>query len=221
VPADLTDMPENPWLHIPSQDYEAHMTEIGQAAVLREIFLRVYSDSSPRRLLVLGCTTGSNLELVDSSVTETIVGIDINGDYIDVARKRLDGRHRGLKLLCADVLAAELPASEFDLIHAALLFEYVDPTSLFRRIATWLADDGVCSTVTQNPASGVASVSKTAYESLLLLDGHMSLYPADEIEAFARQAGLWRISSRDVPLAFGKSFSVAMFKKAPRPLTSR
>jgi SAM-dependent methyltransferase len=205
---------ENPWLGIPAREYEGHMAEIGQSAALRDIFLGVYTDTNPRRLLMLGCTTGKDLELVDPNVTEKSVGVDVNREYLEIARKELDRLGRTVDLVHGDVLDAQLPSSEFDLIHAALLVEYVDPSSLFRRIAEWLAMDGVCSTVTQNPAEGVASVSKTAYDSLLVLDGRMCLCSPDQLNSFAVQAGLLRMSNCDVQLPLGKSFSVSTFRKA-------
>ena len=219
---------ENAWVHIPAQDHEAHMAEIGQSAVLRDIFSRVYADTKPRRLLILGCTTGSDFEVVDPEVTEKSAGVDVNREYLEIARRKLKRLSGAIDLVHADVLHADLPCSEFDLIHVALLFEYVDPADLFHRIGEWLALDGVCSTVTQNPAEGVEPVSKTPYDSLLVLSGHMSLRGPDQVNSFALRAGLERISSGDVYLPMGKSFSVSTFRKvaapsnglpgAPRPL---
>ena len=154
----------NPWVHIPAQAYEAHMAEIGQASALRDIFMRAYADTRPRRLLVVGCTTGRDFEVVDPDVTEKSVGVDVNREYLEIARRRLDRLLPHVELVHGDVLCAALPSAEFDLVHAALLFEYVDPTTLFRRIVEWLAPDGVCSTVTQNPAEGIGSVSETGRE---------------------------------------------------------
>ena len=205
---------DSPWMHVSARDYEAHMAEIGQSHALRDIFARVYANTRPRRLLVLGCTTGNDFELVDPDVTENTVGVDLNPRYIEIARTKVDQVRAAVELVHGDVLRATLPCPEFDLVHAALLFEYVDPLAMFRRIAAWLAPDGVCSTVTQNPAHGVAPVSKTSYASLRALDGRMSLHRADDLHAFAERAGLERVSSRDVPLPLGKSFSVSTFRKA-------
>jgi SAM-dependent methyltransferase len=208
----------NPWAHIPAQAYEAHMAEIGQTAAMRDIFRQAYGDTRPRRLLVVGCTTGRDFEVVDPDVTEKSVGVDVNRDYLEIARRKLDRLLPHVELVHGDVLRAALPSAEFDLVHAALLFEYVDPTTLFRRIVEWLAPDGVCSTVTQNPAEGIGSVSETGHASLRALGGHMSLRSADQMNLFARQAGLERISSREVQLPRGKSFAVSTFRKATRSL---
>jgi hypothetical protein len=72
-------MEGNPWLRIPAEDYEGHMKAAGQSAALRDLFSVVYAERKPIRLAVLGCTTGSDLQQVDPAVTETVVGVDING----------------------------------------------------------------------------------------------------------------------------------------------
>ena len=188
------------------------MDEVGQSAALRDIFARAWADVRPRRLLVLGCTTGRDFDAVDRAVTERSVGVDLNREYLDAARRRLE--RLGGTAVHGDVLQAALPCSAFDLVHAALIFEYVDAAVLFRRIAEWLAPDGVCCAVTQNRAAGVASVSTTAYASLRALDGHMSLHAADQLSSHALHAGLERTSQWDVPLPRGKSFSVSTFRRA-------
>lgn len=78
----------NPWLKIPASDYEGHMEAVGQRALLGQIFRDVYSLVRPRRLAILGCATGNGFEYVDTAITERIVGVDINPDYIEIARRR-------------------------------------------------------------------------------------------------------------------------------------
>src|SRR5438477_2565689 len=82
-------MESNPWLRIPAEDYEGHMEAAGQSAALRDLFTVVYTERKPFRLAVLGCTTGSDLLQIDPTVTETIVAVDINADYLELAAKRL------------------------------------------------------------------------------------------------------------------------------------
>jgi SAM-dependent methyltransferase len=207
-------MVENPWLHIPAVDYEGHMEEIGQSAALRSIFQRVYAESRSRRVLILGCTTGKDFALLDPEVTTTAVGVDLNPAYLATARRELGHLGTALTLIEGDVLAVELPAARFDLIHAALLVEYVDPEALFRRMSAWLASTGVCSIVWQNAAEGVDSVTRTARESLLTLDGHMFLRDPERLNLAAAQAGLARESIISVGLPRGKSFSAATFTKS-------
>jgi ubiquinone/menaquinone biosynthesis C-methylase UbiE len=97
-------MAENPWLRIPAHEYEAHMADIGQAIALRNIFEKIYARTKPRRLLVLGCTTGKDFELLDREVTSQAVGVDVNGEYLAIARQNLAALGRSVELVQADVL---------------------------------------------------------------------------------------------------------------------
>lgn len=210
----MSEIEENPWLEIPAEDYESHMAAIGQSAALRELFSEIYTDRKPRRLAILGCTTGSDMRQVDPSATELIVGVDINSRYLDIARERLGALGPTLQLVHGDVLQVELPAAAFDLIHVALLFEYVDPLELFRRIHRWLSCDGCCSVVTQAPAAGVSAVTETGYQTLQRLAERMSLRSADELASLAEQAGFRLVQHRTVGLPSGKSFESSIFEKA-------
>jgi hypothetical protein len=213
-------MEGNPWLRIPAEDYEGHMAAIGQSAVLRDLFSLVYAERRPARLAVLGCTTGQDLQQVDPALTEVIVGVDINPAYLEVARGRLSSLGARLRLVCDDVLTAEPPRGPFDLVHAALLLEYVDPSSLFRRIYDWLSPSGVCSLITQEPAPDVAAISITGYESLQTLAGRMSLRSAAEITRLARQAGLHLLHTRAVKVPAGKTLVSSIFDKGGAAQTS-
>lgn len=200
------------WLHIPAEDYEAHMEAVGQTPVLRALFARLYADTRPTRLAVLGCTTGGDLRLIDPKVTEMAVGVDINAAYLDIARTRLASLGSRLRLIHADVLEAELPG-DFDVIHAALVLEYVDPAALFARIFRWLSPGGLCSVVTQEPAQHVGPVSNTGYASLQNLSGCMTVRPVNEVVTLAARAGFVLRSSRLVDLGTGKTFAYSLFER--------
>lgn len=206
----------NPWRSIPIQDYESHMDRIGQSEALREIFARACMETRPQRILVLGCSTGADFPLVDPEVTRVCVGVDLNPAALDEARRR--GAERAcaeVLLVHGDVLEVALPERGFDLIHAALLLEYVDPARLFGRIAAWLDPGGTCVTVTQTPVAGLAAVSCTGHDSLRALASVMTLRTPPQIEVIAQRAGLRRSAARDVRLPGGKRFSVAQFRHAP------
>jgi SAM-dependent methyltransferase len=204
---------KNRWLRIPAADYERHMEEVGQTAALRSTFGRVYAAQRPRRVLVLGCTTGGDLALIEPATTARAIGVDINATYIEAARRNLAGGRRVIELICADVLDADLGEGEFDLIHVALLFEYADPAALFRRIRSWLAEGGVCSVVTQDPKDAAPRVSPSAYDSLRALEGQMSLLTSDELACVALGADLERTAVWSVALPGGKTFSASLFRR--------
>jgi len=209
----MASIERNPWLQVPVGDYEAHMSAIGQSAALRDLFSRIYDERRPRRLAVLGCTTGSDLLRVDPAVTELAVGVDLNPGYLEIAKGRLTALAPRLHLVHGDVLHAELPPVLFDLVHAALLLEYVDPLSLFRRVYEWLSPEGACSVISQEPMAGVPAVSATEYQSLQILSGQMVLRKAEEIATLADQAGLNLVSRRAADLPSGKSLVLSSFEK--------
>jgi hypothetical protein len=202
---------KNPWLAIPAADYEGHMAAVGQSAALCAIFAELYAARRPRRLAILGCTTASDLAAIDGSITETAIGVDVNPAYLAIARERLRAREPAPQLIEGDVLEVALPARGLDLVHAALLLEYVDPLALFERVRGWLAPGGVCSVVAQEPSADLPAVSATDYVSLRGLDGYMSLRGAAEIAAIAARAGLRIVSRRTVALASGKLLAASRF----------
>ena len=201
---------DDPWLAIPADDYEAHMRTVGQSAVLRAAFARVYSVLRPKRLAVLGCTTCDDLRLVDPAVTELAVGVDLNPAYLAIARERAAPLGPRLRLIEGDVLRVELPG-ELELVHAALLLEYVDPLSLFRRALGWLGPRGVLSVVTQEPAGERPSVSDTPYASLRALTPRMRVRPADQIAALARHCGFKLVGEPLAAPVGGKSLVSSWF----------
>jgi SAM-dependent methyltransferase len=211
---------DDPWLDIPAAEYEAHMRAVGQAEVLREMFARVVIETRPARVLVLGCTTGADLALLDPGATELAVGVDLNPHYIEVAAARLRKLGERLRLVSGDVMTADLPRGPYDLVHAALLLEYVDPDVMFARAHGWLAPAGTLSIVTQEPAPDLPAVGETEFESLRELAGRMTLRAADEVATLAEGAGFALAARRTVKLPSGKKLVGSLFDKA-RPSLDR
>lgn len=201
----------NPWLHIPAPDYEAHMQSAGQSAVLRDFFARTYAEVRPRRLAILGCTTGDDFAHVDPEVTELTVGVDLNTAFLEIARSRFPAGGGRLELVCGDVMEVALPGGPFDLVVAALLLEYVDPACFFRRAAGWLAEGGTCLVVSQEPAPHLPAVTATGYRSLEALKDCMTLRTATEVEALAAGAGLRMVDRAGVTSASGKVLVQSLF----------
>jgi ubiquinone/menaquinone biosynthesis C-methylase UbiE len=161
---------------------------------------------------VLGCTTGADFEAVDPAVTEVAVGVDINAHYLAAAASRSAALGRRVQFICGDVLNVTLSQASFDLVHAALLLEYVDAGRLFHRVHRWLAVHGVFSIISQPPIPGVAAVSTTKYESLRRLAGQMSLRSADEIEEIGACEGFAVKTRRMLELPSGKILCHSMFE---------
>jgi ubiquinone/menaquinone biosynthesis C-methylase UbiE len=119
---------ESPWRHVIAADYDRHMAspEVGQEPILDSIFEEVLRRYRPRSLAVPGCGTGSGFRHIDPAVTYRVVGVDINGGFLDALRQRHGARLSGLKLIAADLQTLDQPPGQFDLVHAVLVFEHVD-----------------------------------------------------------------------------------------------
>jgi SAM-dependent methyltransferase len=205
----------NPWLAITAADYEGHMgvSGVDQLGPLRTVLAEVYTQVRPARMAVLGCGTGNGIDVVDPARTRRLVGVDLNPGYLALAQERYPDLAGIAEWMCADIERRELDDGAFDLIHAALLFEYIDPTPLLPRVARWLAPGGVLSVVSQLPG-GDAPISDTGFSSLRTLGGLLRLVPPDHLRDLAARAGLTELSSKQVPLAREKSFQAAIFAKA-------
>jgi SAM-dependent methyltransferase len=203
----------NPWLQVSPSDYEGHMRGIGQLDALNQIFREVYREVRPSSLAVLGCTTGNGLEHVDPEVTKACTGVDIHPEYLRIARQRFPNPGYALDLVCADLTLIELPLSHYQLVHAALLLEYVEPRDLLGRISRWLAPGGRCTIVLQLPAEGKAMITPSPYPSLGSLSGIMRLRDPQEVRRIAKDFGLEEVRSWEVPLPGAKRFQVLVFAR--------
>jgi SAM-dependent methyltransferase len=203
----------NPWTVVPAADYERHMGPEGvdQLAPLSAIFQEVYLATQPDRALVLGCATGNGLEHVNPSVTQRVVGVDVNLQYLGVARQRFFHLGPRLELYCTEADKFRAQPGSFDLIHAALLFEYLHPEVLVRKIVEWLADEGTCSVVLQLPGGeGPPAPTKT----LQLIEKAMRLVAPEELTRLFEHYGLPRKRARTVPLRYGRSFWAGTFGRS-------
>jgi hypothetical protein len=205
----------NPWLAIPAADYEGHMGPDGadQLCPLAAIFADVYAAVRPSSLALLGCATGNGLSAVDPSRTRRIVGVDINPEYVEIARRRYAGLGDALVLACADLLTCELDAGAFEWVHAALIFEHVEHEALAARIARWLSPTGTCSVVLQleGDEGRARPVSRTRYSSLATLARSMRLLAPADARRVLGHHGLAEKRSWESPLRDGKAFYVGLF----------
>ncbi|HYG69749.1 MAG TPA: class I SAM-dependent methyltransferase, partial [Anaeromyxobacteraceae bacterium] len=143
----------NPWMVVPASDYERRMGPEGldQLGTLASLFQEAVLATQPDRVLVLGCATGNGVEAIDPGVTKRVVGVDVNLQYLGVARQRFFHLGTRLELYCSDAEKFRSAPASFDLVSAALIFEYASPAVLVPRIAEWLAPNGSCAVVLQLP----------------------------------------------------------------------
>jgi hypothetical protein len=226
IPAPVDEKPpmtmNNPWLDIPVADYLCHMSSpaVNQAAVLNRLFRDALESARPRTLLVLGGSTGNGLEHVEPSVTSDVSVVDINRAYLDRLAERFPSPPFALDLRCGDLSRVTLDADAFDLVHAALIFEYVDWRMLLPGVARSLRRSGVLSVVLQRPSPSTPAVTPTPFISLRALESVFHFVDSEALVSTAREEGLTLRCRRTEPLVAGKAFEVLRFEAGvvPGPL---
>ena len=205
----------NPWLEIPAGDYEGHMSSppVGQLQMLNRLFKRVLAETQPASAAVLGCATGNGFEHFDPAVTRYILGVDINPSYLEIARQRYSGWEARLELKCADLHTDCFGGRQFDLIHAGLVFEYVDAAVVLAHIYNALKPQGRLSVVLQMPNQGLSAVSQTPYKSLEKLAPAMHLFEKDQFTAITNKAGFKKKTEEIILLPSSKEFYFGIFLK--------
>jgi SAM-dependent methyltransferase len=202
----------NPWSLVPAADYERYMGADGldQLAPLSALFQEAYLAAQPDRVLVVGCATGNGLEHVAPAVTRRVVGLDVNLQYLGICRQRFFHLGARLELYCTSATAWRAPPGSFDLVHAGLVFEYLQPAPLVEQLATWLAPGGTCQVVLALPGGEGPPVAQPVLE---LIRRAMKLVPPEELTALMAGHGLKLRRSQTVTLRHGKSFWSGTFSR--------
>jgi ubiquinone/menaquinone biosynthesis C-methylase UbiE len=205
----------NPWLDIPCSDYVGHMSrpDVGQHRVLNRILEEVLTSVRPHSALVLGCSTGNGLEHVDPHVTSRVVAIDINSAYLARLAERFPDPRFTLDVRCADLAACSFEREAFDLVHAALILEYLDWRRLLAPVANAIRPAGVLSVVLQLPSQATPAVTPTPFTTLRSLESIFSFVDPDVLVADAAGLDLRLQSRRREPLESFKAFEVLYFTK--------
>jgi SAM-dependent methyltransferase len=206
---------KNPWLDIPSEDYEHHMSapNVGQLQMLDEIFENVLNEFSPGSVAVLGCTAGNGFQHLVNREFERVVGIDINFKYLAECRAWYVQDVQNLQLVCGDLNEIELDDSIFNLVHAALIFEYVESDRLLEKVFHWLKPGGILSIVLQLSNEKVEPVSDTPYQSLKQLSNFMHLADVNDFKERAFAIGFTEGKEPEIKSLSGKNFIEMYLKK--------
>lgn len=210
----MTIDPVNPWLRIPEADYIGHMSSpaVGQRQVLNRLLGEVVRDTSPRSVLIVGCSTGNGLEHLDPAVTRKVTCVDINPTYLRSLTERFDRADIECEVTCQD-LRAYAPVGSFDLIHAALVLEYLPWQRVLPQLAMALSAHGTLSVVVQLPSHSTPAVTPTPFASLLTLETLFRFVNPDELVAHATDIGLALRTRVTEPLPSAKAFEVVRFER--------
>src|SRR5450631_704593 len=116
----------NPWLSIPLEDYERHMSHqmVGQSILLNSLTKKYLDEIKPEKAMFLGVAGGNGLEHIDNNITRNVYGIDINPDYLDTAYERYKHQIASLQLLHLNISQNTETICRADFIFAALVLEY-------------------------------------------------------------------------------------------------
>jgi len=207
----------NPWLEIPLEEYEAHMSmaSVAQAQYLARVIDGRVQDIRPASVAIIGCSGGNGIEQLSPAFVQRVVAVDINPRFIEATRQRYNNRFNQFELLCQDFLSPGCSFEGVDLVFGGLIFEYVDYMSGLSAVKTFIKPGGYLSVVLQLPSETISAVSPSPYSSLSMLNGFLKLVPPEAFEIYAKTIGLSVIVSRRSELDSGKQFHELLFKKEP------
>jgi SAM-dependent methyltransferase len=204
----------NPWLDIPLEDYEGHMSlpAIGQARMLADQLALLMERERPTSIAIIGCAGGNGLDRVEPGQVKRVVAVDINPAYIEAVGIRHRRRLTGLELYCADIQSGSFQFEPVDLIYAALLFEYVDVGAALATLKRVCRSGGLLATLIQLPHHDHGVVSPSPYTSLKMLAPVMRLIAPAELSRLALAAGFAAADCELIELPSGKQFSMQTFR---------
>lgn len=208
----------NPWLGIPLADYEGHMgsPEVGQLAVLSSLFetaLRLYQ---PRSVAILGVAGGNGLEQINSKITQRVVGLDFNQEYLENARSRFS-ELAGLELHCVDLAADSLALAPVELVHAALVFEHAGVDRCLENALALVENRGAFSVVLQLPSETAQGVGASPFPSLQKLKAVFQMIEPAWLKETLHTRGFALEHEAKQSLPAGKSFWHGIFRRSTVP----
>ena len=206
---------KNPWLQIPVEDYEGHMSHPGvmQLQMLDEIFREVLKEFKPDSIAVLGSTAGNGFQHLLGQNFNRVVGIDINFKYLAECKAWFIQDIQNLQLICADLNELEFVDDTFDLIHAALIFEYVEIKNVLSKISRWLKPGGILTVVLQQHKEDTGKISETPYASIKLLKNFIKIVDEKKFLKTAFTNKFMELKKYTVLPENNKNFSVIYLKK--------
>jgi ubiquinone/menaquinone biosynthesis C-methylase UbiE len=204
----------SPWLGIPLDDYENHMSlpTVQQAGMIADQLAISIARHQPTSVAIIGSSGGNGLEKILPGAPPRIVAVDINAAYIERTRIRHSHRHHGLELYCADVQSVDLRYEPVELSYAALLFEYVDLRATLKTIHRNTRPGGMLTTVIQLPHSLLPAVSASPYPSLSRLEPAFRWVAPETLAGAATETGFTLTDTATLELASGKRFCVQSFR---------
>ena len=197
----------NPWLEIDIADYVNHMSspEVGQYQLIKECFKSLLDKYDPKRIFAPGCTIGNGFEYINWDKVEKVTALDINPHFLKILKDKFP-RENKLEIISEYFQGFGTNDRKFDLIFAALFFEYVDLRTTLEKLREMMVNSSVLFSMIQLPGEGQEKVSNTRYKSLEKLSLYMTLISTEEFEKELNKTGLIIHSREKRTLNNGKSF---------------
>ena len=200
----------NPWLEIDYSDYVKHMSssDVKQYQLIRDIFKESLIEHEPMTIFVPGCTIGNGFEFIDWDIVHKVVALDINGKYLTHLKQKY-GLFESLKIIEDDLLNYNSINEKYDLIFAALLFEYLNVEAAVNKLREMMHGKTILVSILQAPSSNMTKISKTVYTSLEKLDPIMNLIDIEEFKKMISALGMKITEFNTLRLESGKVFYVS------------
>jgi hypothetical protein len=196
----------NPWLEIPLEDYERHMSHhlVGQSTLLNSLTKKYLNAIKPETAVFLGVAGGNGLEHIDNEITKSVIGIDINPDYLDTALKRYKHKIAALQLMNIDVTKNTETICRADFIWAALVLEYTGIDKAIEFCSNNIHRNGHLIVSIQSN-NNKPSVSSTGIESVKKAGEIFSIVDPENLLSKVTESGYDLIGREENILPNGKS----------------
>jgi 2-polyprenyl-3-methyl-5-hydroxy-6-metoxy-1,4-benzoquinol methylase len=183
---------------------------VRQLAVLNSLTKKYLKNIESKICLFLGVAGGNGLEHIDNNITKTVIGIDINQDYLDTANERYKDKIPSLNLINFDITTSPEVLCNADFIWAALVLEYTGiDKSLEFAINNLLTGGHFVVSIQSN--NGVQSVRQSGIESVQKVETFFQLINPDILINKAMATELRLIESEELFFPNGKSLKTFHF----------
>jgi hypothetical protein len=196
----------NPWLNIPLEDYERHMSHhlVGQSILLNSLTKKYLDEIKPETAVFLGIAGGNGLEHIDKNITQSVIGIDINQDYLNTAFIRYKQTIASLQLVNLDIVKNSESICKADFVWAALVLEYTGMDKVLEFCTNNIRKGGHLIVSIQSN-NNKQSVSPTGIDSIKKAGEIFSIVNPEKLLSKAEETGYRLTGKEENALPNGKS----------------
>ncbi|MBD2101801.1 class I SAM-dependent methyltransferase [Leptolyngbya sp. FACHB-261] len=153
--------------------------------------------SKPRRILDLGCGTGSSTLLLKKAFPQAeVIGLDLSPYMLAVAQLKAQQENLGITFRHGDAEATGLPNASFDLVTASLLFHETPPEvteCILREMFRLVTVGGECLILDGNQNT----LRNTEWLNNVFEEPHINAYAAGNLNAWMQAAGFGAVQTQE------------------------